>query len=48
MFHSYTPILAAYVVALAITCVLMLLLGPYRYPQDHPASPKGMEQRIAA
>ena len=31
-FHSYGPIFIVYEVALAITCVLFLRLGPYPYP----------------
>jgi MFS family permease len=31
-FHSYGPIFIVYEVALAITCLLFLGLGPYPYP----------------
>jgi MFS family permease len=31
-FHSYTQIFAVYEVALAVTCMLLVRLGPYAYP----------------
>ena len=31
-FHSYVPVFMGYEVALAITCVLLIGLGPYAYP----------------
>src|SRR5262245_46043327 len=46
-FHSYSPIFLAYEVALLITCVLFVRLGPYPYP-----APKRedvvLEQKAAA
>jgi hypothetical protein len=47
MFHSYAPILGVYVIALAITCVLVLLLGPYPYPQDRRAMKPTEQQAVA-
>jgi MFS family permease len=32
MFHSYVQIFCVYKVALAITCLLLVRLGPYAYP----------------
>ena len=31
-FHSYVPVFMGYEAALAITCVLLIGLGPYAYP----------------
>jgi MFS family permease len=44
-FHSYVPVFMGYEVALAITCVLLIGLGPYAYPalrkrpESEPAAP---------
>ena len=37
LFHSYTPIFLVYEVMLAVSCVIFLRLGPYRYPAQESA-----------
>jgi MFS family permease len=42
LFHSYDQIFIVYEVALAVTCLLFVRLGPYPYPARRlPASPNG-------
>ena len=36
LFHSYTPIFLVYEVLLAVSCIIFLRLGPYRYPAREP------------
>jgi cyanate permease len=38
LFRSYTPIFLVYIVMLAISCVIFLRLGPYRYPAREQAA----------
>jgi MFS family permease len=47
-FHSYGPIFIVYEVALAITCLLFIGLGPYPYPAPKRESPAIMDQKAAA
>ncbi|MBV9629882.1 MAG: MFS transporter [Xanthobacteraceae bacterium] len=47
-FHSYGPIFIVYEVALAITCVLFLRLGPYPYPAAKRDDVSIVEQKAAA
>jgi MFS family permease len=47
MYHSYIPVFVVYEIALAITCVLFLRLGPYPYPAPECAK-FGGEQTAAA
>jgi MFS family permease len=47
-FHSYGPIFIVYEVALAITCVLFLRLGPYPYPAAKRDDVSILEQKAAA
>src|SRR3954453_2942743 len=37
LFHSYTPIFLVYEVMLAVSCVIFLRLGAYRYPAQEQA-----------
>jgi MFS family permease len=47
IFHSYGQIFVVYEVALAITCVLFVPLGPYPYPVQKPAEPVSLERKAA-
>src|SRR6516164_4379041 len=47
-FHSYQPIFIVYEVALAITCVLFVRLGPYPYPAPKRDDASILEQKAAA
>jgi MFS family permease len=47
-FHSYGPIFIVYEVALAITCLLFVRLGPYPYPAPKRELGPAMEQKAAA
>jgi MFS family permease len=47
-FHSYGPIFIVYEVALAITCLLFLRLGPYPYPAAKRDDATVLEQEAAA
>jgi MFS family permease len=47
MYHSYLPIFGFYEVALAITCILFLRLGPYPFPAP-PRVPVAAQQKAAA
>ena len=44
MYHSYLPIFGVYEVALAITCILFLRLGPYPFPAP-PPNPRPLRNR---
>ena len=47
-FHSYGPIFIVYEVALAITCLLFVRLGPYPYPAAKQDDAPIIEQKAAA
>ena len=47
-FHSYGPIFIVYEVALAITCLLFVRLGPYPYPAPKHELGPAMEHKAAA
>ena len=47
-FHSYGPILIAFEVALAITCLLFVRLGPYPYPAPKREPESIVGQKAAA
>ncbi len=47
-FHSYGPIFIVYEVALAITCVFFLRLGPYPYPAAKREDAPIVKQKAAA
>jgi MFS family permease len=47
-FHSYGPIFIVYEVALAITCLLFVRLGPYPYPAAKRDDAPIIEQKAAA
>jgi len=47
-FHSYGPIFIVYEVALAITCLLFVRLGPYPYPAAKQNDAPIIEQKAAA
>ncbi|MBV9557355.1 MAG: MFS transporter [Pseudolabrys sp.] len=46
-YHSYVQIFGVYEVALAITCVLLVRLGPYPFPAP-PRNAAAAEQKLAA
>jgi MFS family permease len=48
MFHSYLPVFGIYEVALAITCILFLRLGPYPYPAPPRETASAARQKAAA
>ncbi|MGZ3411826.1 MAG: MFS transporter, partial [Xanthobacteraceae bacterium] len=48
MYHSYLPIFGVYEVALAITCILFVRLGPYPYPAPAREAAAGTQQKAAA
>jgi MFS family permease len=48
MYHSYLPIFGVYEVALAITCLLFLRLGPYPFPAPPRKADAVAEQKAAA
>ncbi len=48
MFHSYGPIFIVYEVALAITVLLFVRLGPYPYPAPKREDAPVVEQKAAA
>jgi MFS family permease len=48
MFHSYGPIFIVYEVALAITCLLFVRLGPYPYPAPKREDIPAVQQKAAA
>ncbi len=47
-FHSYGPIFIVYEVALAITCLLFVGLGPYPYPAPKREQESSLGQKAAA
>jgi MFS family permease len=47
-FHSYGPIFIVYEVALAITCILFVRLGPYPYPAPKREDAPVMNHKAAA
>jgi MFS family permease len=47
-FHSYGPIFIVYEVALAITCLLFVGLGPYPYPAPKREEESSLGQKAAA
>src|SRR5262245_12163888 len=47
-FHTYQPIFLAYEVALLITCVLLVRLGPYPYPAPRREDVSALDQKAAA
>jgi MFS family permease len=47
-FHSYGPVFIVYEVALAITCLLFLRLGPYPYPAAKRDNVPIIEEKAAA
>jgi MFS family permease len=47
-FHSYGPVFIVYEVALAITCLLFLRLGPYSYPAAKRDNVPIIEEKAAA
>jgi MFS family permease len=47
-FHSYGPIFIVYEVALAITCLLFVRLGPYPYPAPKREDIPVVQQKAAA
>lgn len=47
-FHSYGPVFIVYEVALAITCLLFLRLGPYPYPAAKRDDVPIIEEKAAA
>jgi MFS family permease len=46
-FHSYQPALVVFEVALLITCVLFLPLGPYSYPAPRRLRAVGLAREAA-
>ena len=42
--HSYTPAFLVYEVALAVTCLLFVRLGPYPFPAAHQRRPAGVAE----
>ncbi|HSR78697.1 MAG TPA: MFS transporter [Xanthobacteraceae bacterium] len=48
VFHAYGPIFIVYEVALAITCLLFVRLGPYPYPAPKREDIPAVQQKAAA
>jgi predicted MFS family arabinose efflux permease len=42
-YHSYVQIFIVYEVALTITCLLLVRLGPYTYPAPKQSAPLGLK-----